>query len=382
MSKPSSRSGSQKIILCSGGTGGHVIPLSVIAERLSSEGYTPIIVTDKRGITLQNKDLNIRTFVIRAEGIINRSFIRKVIATFKLGVGLLQSLAIVLREKPQAVIGFGAHTSLPICFAAHFLRVPMIIHEQNAVLGRANRLLSHYATTIATSFSETEGIDPSTREKISCCGNPVRKQIITSRGIAYSLPSDSSDKFKILIFGGSQGASTMDDMISQAISLLPKEELSRLEITHQTRKDSVDKVKSFYELLGVKAEISSFFVDMPYLLSQSHLIISRAGATSIAEVTAVGRPAILIPFLHAVDNHQVINASRLVENNAAWMVEEDNFSPELFAKRLSQIINNKELLLETADSAHSLGFPDATDNMMKLIDSMVLSRFKPEAEEF
>ena len=291
-----------------------------MAERLSSEGYTPIIVTDKRGIALQNKSLNMRTFVISADGIINRSLIRKVISTFKLGIGLLQSLVIILREKPRVMIGFGTHTSLPTCFAALFLRVPMIIHEQNAVLGRANRLLSQYADTLVTSFSETEGIDPSTRQKVSCCGNPVRRQIIESRGTSYTLPSDDSDKFKILIFGGSQGASTMDDMISQAISFLPSDLLSRLEITHQTRKESVDKVKNFYRSLGVRADISQFFVDIPDLLSQNHLIISRAGATSIAEITAVGRPAILLPFLHAVDTHQAINASSLVENNAAWLV--------------------------------------------------------------
>jgi UDP-N-acetylglucosamine--N-acetylmuramyl-(pentapeptide) pyrophosphoryl-undecaprenol N-acetylglucosamine transferase len=360
-----------KVALCAGGTGGHLFPLIVIAEQLSQHKITPILITDKRGASLHPQLQHLNHFIINAGGFVGRNIFQKIIATCKLALGFFQALIILKNENPDVVVGFGAHTSLPACFAALFLKIPVVIHEQNAILGRANRLFSPYASIIATSFNETHGIPENLQHKIQCSGNPVRTDIITSRNIPYSLPLEDSQPLNILIFGGSQGASVMDTKVIHAIGQLPPECRKRLKITHQARKNDLEIVKKAYLNIDIQPEIAPFFNDLPQRLAQNHLIISRAGATTIAEITTVGRPAILIPFQFAVDNHQNLNATRLVENNAAWLIEEDNFDVYAFTQRLHQIILHTHLLSETAARAHALGFPEAADKMLHVITSLI-----------
>ena len=360
----------KKMILCAGGSGGHLIPLLVISERLQQEGIEPVLVTDKRGLHIKKNLTHIRYFVIQAEGIINRKLYAKVRASFKLLIGFFQSLRILIRERPQAVMGFGAHTSLPICFAAYVLKIPVFIHEQNAILGRANRFFSPYASKVLTSFTATYGVPINARDKVICCGNPVREQVIKAREIAYHTPTVNGERH-ILIFGGSQGANIMDEMILQSIALLPKDLQSQLVITHQARQESAEAVKKKYDDMGVKSEVASFFVDLPERLTKTHLVLCRAGATTIAEITAIGRPAVLLPFRYAVDQHQLLNAMRLTENNSAWMVEEESFDKKAFARRLLQLLTNPELLSETAVRARNSGFPEATARMLEILKSAI-----------
>ena len=294
-------------LIAAGGTGGHVFPARALAERLLARGWRVGLITDRRGEAWETEAGTLGVFRIHAAGVAGKSFLSKAKAAVHLARGFMESRRIIHTEKPAVIVGFGGYVSVTPVVAAFARQVPIVLHEQNAVLGRANRLLASRATAIATSFSEVEKVPAASREAIVLTGNPVRSPIRAVRDRARS-PLGADDPIDLLITGGSQGASVFADLVPDAIAVLPEALRGRLRISQQAREADVDAVAERYAGMGVNATVQRFFDDMPDGLAAARLLICRSGASTVAENTVAGRPALLVPYPHAIDDHQTANA--------------------------------------------------------------------------
>ena len=358
------------IMLATGGTAGHIFPAEALVKILqkNKQRFNIYIVTDKRGYPQIKEILNkFVIFQIHAAGIVGRKPWQIFIAGFQLLWGGLQSRRLLKKLKPDIVIGFGGYSSLPTMFVANAMKFPTMIHEQNALLGRANRLLAPGMDYIATAFEMTDGIPESFKRNVSYTGNPVRADFIKKVKSPYPTLDAKKGKIRILIIGGSQGAQIFGDKLPHALAQLPDEIKKRLDIVQQVRAEQLPKVRKFYKKHGIKAETASFFDKIAQEIAKSHLIICRSGAATLAEITTIGRPAIFVPYLHAADDHQMINASRITDAGGGWTIPQTHFNSETLCNIMMSLFTKPYRLQVAAKCAGKFGNPNAAENMASLV---------------
>jgi UDP-N-acetylglucosamine--N-acetylmuramyl-(pentapeptide) pyrophosphoryl-undecaprenol N-acetylglucosamine transferase len=271
--------------------------------------------------------------------------------------------------RPVVVVGFGGYPTFPPLLAARQLGIPTMLHEQNAVLGRANKMLARRVDAIATSFETTKFLDGALLAKARFTGNPVRAIVIDAAAVPYpTLQPDGP--FHLLVFGGSQGARYFSDAVPPALAFLPNHLKSRIKLVQQAREEDVDRVRSAYSSAGIAAEIAPFFKDLPARMAASHLVIGRAGASSVAELTVIGRPSILVPLPHSLDNDQLQNATRLAESGGAWCIEQKTLSPERLGREFARLMEGGAALYEAAECAKRQGRPDAVVRLAALVEEL------------
>ncbi|CCQ72804.1 undecaprenyldiphospho-muramoylpentapeptide beta-N-acetylglucosaminyltransferase [Magnetospira sp. QH-2] len=360
------------IVLAAGGTGGHVFPAEALAEELIGRGRRLALITDRRGNAYGGRLGELETHRIRAGGLAGRGLLGKVRGAIELGIGVLQARALLNRLKPSVVVGFGGYAAVPTMLAAGYGNLHSVIHEQNAILGRANRLLSTRVDRIATSFTQQEGLPAKATAEIVHTGLPVRPAVLAQREVSYSVP-ENNDPLRLLVLGGSQGARIFSDVLPQAMAALNDQLKQRIEIVQQCRPEDLDRTRQAYESAGVTARLESFFEDVPQQLADCHLLIARAGASTIAEMTCVGRPAILVPYPHAIDDHQTRNAHAVDAVGGGWMIPQPSFTPEAIAARLTSLADMPEALRQAANCSHAVGRPAAAAALADLVEQVMNS---------
>ena len=361
------------VLLAAGGTGGHLFPAASLAQELQRRDYDVELATDMRA-EKYGGDFPARAIHrIPSATLTSRSPIA-VWGTFtRLGIGFGGALRLLLRVKPQAVIGFGGYPTLPPIIAARALRIPTAIHEQNAVMGRANRLLSRFVDRIALSFMPTKLLGPEAQAKARLTGIPVRDAVLKFRDIPYTAP-DASSRLLLLVFGGSQGAHFFSDALPPALLRLPDEMRGRLTVVQQAREEDVAGLREAYARGKIAAHLAPFFRDLPERIATAQLVIARAGASTVAELAAIGRPCLLVPLPHALDNDQLENATRLQEVGGGWCVRQAGLSTERLAELLQGLLSSPERLADAAKKAHAMATVDAVERLADLVDELVKSK--------
>jgi UDP-N-acetylglucosamine--N-acetylmuramyl-(pentapeptide) pyrophosphoryl-undecaprenol N-acetylglucosamine transferase len=363
-------SGEQGIIaLAAGGTGGHLFPAQALAEELARRGYDIQLVTDER-VADYGKDFPASAIHIVPSATLSLSQPMKVPGRMlTLARGVLAARRLFKAMRPKAVVGFGGYPSLTPLAAAISLGLPTAIHDQNAVLGRANRLLSSRAGKIAASFPEVRNLPPGAETKLVVTGNPVRSIVIAQKAAAFP-PLGPMDRFRLLVFGGSQGARFFAEFMPQVISHLETGKRMRIEITQQCRPEDLDSVRRCYAETGIKAELAPFFMDMPARIAASHLVFCRSGASTIAELGVIGRPAAMVPLPHAIDNDQLRNAESFAAAGAGWVMPQASLKAEDFAAFLSGLIRSPDQLKAAVAAALTHGRPDAAERLADVAESL------------
>jgi UDP-N-acetylglucosamine--N-acetylmuramyl-(pentapeptide) pyrophosphoryl-undecaprenol N-acetylglucosamine transferase len=357
--------GTPLVLLAAGGTGGHLFPAEALASALKRRGIEVDLATDERA-TRYGQDFPARaTHVIPSATIRGRDPLSMAKTVVTLGVGAMKALRLMNRIRPAAVVGFGGYPTLPPVLAATLRRIPTVIHDANAVMGRANRMLSSRVSAIATSFPGMT-LDPPLAAKASFTGNPVRPMVIAAAGEPYPA-LDDGDPIRLLVFGGSQGARVMADIVPPAIEKISPDLRARLVVVQQARGEDETRVRDAYARLGVKAEVAPFFSDLPARIAASHLIVSRSGASTVAELAAIGRPAILVPLPHALDQDQLANANVLAKAGGAIVLKQDDFTPERLAGEIAGLAADPGKLPAMAAGAKSAGVLDAADRLADLV---------------
>lgn len=346
------------IVLAAGGTGGHVFPAEALATELGRRGCRLALVTDQRGGSLRGTPADVAVHRVMAAGMAGKSFAARLRGAPELALGTIQARRLLKRLAPDAVVGFGGYASVPTMLAAGLVGVPAAIHEQNAVLGRANRLLASRAALIAGSFAEFSGVPAESGVRIVHTGMPVRTEFAEARDVPY-VPYGDDDPVNLLVLGGSQGARVFSHIVPEAVGALPESWRRRLRIVQQCRPEDLDAATAAYAGLGLEPELSTFFDNIPRRMADAHLVICRAGASTVAELTAVGRPAILVPYPHAIDDHQTANAHAVDEAGAGWLMPEDSFTGASLAARLESLFILSSTLTAAAACARAAGRPDA-----------------------
>ena len=353
------------VLLAAGGTGGHLFPAEALASALKRRGIEVDLATDERA-TRYGHDFPAREIhVIPSATIRGRDPISMAKTVVTLGLGAMKALRLMRRIRPVAVVGFGGYPTLPPMLAATLRRIPTVIHDANAVMGRANRMLSSRVGAIAMSFPGMT-LDGPLAVKASFTGNPVRPMVIAAAGEPYPDFGDDG-AIKLLVFGGSQGARVMADIVPPAVERMPPDLRARLTIVQQARDEDETRVRDIYARLGVKAEVAPFFSDLPARIAASHLIVSRSGASTVAELAAIGRPAILVPLPHALDQDQLANANVLAKAGGAIVLKQDDFTPERLAGEIARLAADAGKLPAMAAGAKSAGVLDAADRLADLV---------------
>ena len=366
------------ILLATGGTGGHVFPAQALAEALGRRGWQLALITDDRGERYSGVLGALETHRISAAGVSGKGALARVKALVKLGLGYLQARRLIRQLDPAVVVGFGGYPSVPTMLAASSLKRRTVIHEQNAVLGRANRLLAPRMGSIAISFDHVAMLKPADMARAVVTGNPIRPDIAVLATEDYVLPGPT-ERFRLLCVGGSQGAQIFGEVVPAAVAALTEAQRARLAIALQVKPDQVEPVKTRFASMGVDADIRAFFDDIPSLLRGAHLVIARAGASTTAELAAAGRPSILVPYPHAIDDHQSANAARLCDAGGGWMIPQPDLSVAVLARRLGQLMDATGQLARVAVAARRVGIPQAGRNLADLVEVVAEGR-TPERE--
>ncbi len=354
------------ILLAAGGTGGHLFPAESLAGELTACGVTIHLATDHRGMAYGGAFPAVARHEISAATPSGKSPRALLKALVILARGTVQSYQLVRTLKPVAVIGFGGYPSVPPMIGALLNGIPTFIHEQNGVMGRANRFVARFVKAIATGFEHPKGLTKALAAKSHYVGNPIRPLVREAMHVPY--PSlEPQGAFHILITGGSQGARVMSTVVPEAIALLPADLKARLRITHQARGDDLETARRLYQAAGVDADIRAFFDDLPMRIAHAHLVIGRAGASTIAELAAIGRPSILVPLPGSLDQDQAANAESLAQRGAATVMPQKDFTPQALADRLSQAIAAPDQLTDSSRAAKSAGIADAAARFAMLI---------------
>lgn len=353
------------IVLAAGGTGGHVFPAEALAGELLARGYDLALLTDRRGVKWGGALDRVAIHSLRAGGIAGRGLKAKAKAILDLGLGVLQAKSLLETLKPAAVVGFGGYASIPGVTAALWRGVPALVHEQNAVLGRANRRLAAKAKRVATAFAEVKFL-PKDAE-VTQVGMPVRAPIRALRDLPAPVLGEDGP-IELLVLGGSQGATVFSQVIPAALKALPEGLRARLAVSQQARPADLAEAEAAYAGSGIDVTLKSFFDDVPERLGRAHLVISRSGASTVAELTTAGRPAILVPYPHAIDDHQTANAQALAETGGAWLMPQDVFTPEALTARLESLFAQPRALETAAAAARAAGRDDAAE---RLADAVV-----------
>lgn len=361
---------SELILLAAGGTGGHLFPAEALAAVLTARGMTVDLATDARAARYAGHFPARELHVLPADTVRGRSPVALARTGFALATGLVSSLALLRRLKPAVVVGFGGYPTVPPLIAASLTGVPTLIHEANGVMGRANRMLAGRVTAIATGFPGLAKANPALEPKAVWTGNPLRPAAVAAAATLYDPPVPGG-ALRVLVFGGSQGARVMSDVVPEAVERLGADLRARLLLVQQAREEDLERVKATYARLGVAAEVAPFFDDLPARMAPAHLVIARSGAGTVAELSAIGRPSILVPLPHALDQDQAANARTLGEAGAALVLRQVEFDPDRLALELNTFAGEPQSLTRMADRARSQGVLDAAERLADLVRHLV-----------
>jgi len=343
-----------------------MFPAQALAEAMLARGWRVRLSTDERGARYAGGfPAAVDRQVLASATFARGGALAKAMVPARIAAGVAGAVRAMLADKPAVVVGFGGYPSIPALAAATILGRPRMIHEQNGVLGKVNTVFAGRVDAVAC------GTWPTTLPRNvegDRTGNPVRGAVLERAGAPYIPPGDYP--MSLLVFGGSQGARVLSEMVPEAVAMLPPELLERLRVVQQARPEDIDRVRIAYDAIGIDAEIREFFTDIPARLAECQLVIARAGASSVADISVIGRPSILIPFAAAAQDHQTANARGMVEAGAAIMVPERRLSPESLSQQIAMILTNPEIAERMAASALAASRPDATDRLVRLVETL------------
>ncbi|GJE01642.1 undecaprenyldiphospho-muramoylpentapeptide beta-N-acetylglucosaminyltransferase [Methylobacterium isbiliense] len=355
------------VLLAAGGTGGHLFPAEALALRLRERGIRVALATDSRVETLSGGFPASEIVAIPSATPSGRSLVARGAAFLTLGRGFAAAVRAVRRLNPAVVVGFGGYPTVPPLLAAQMLKVPTLLHEQNAVMGRANGFLARGASVIATGFSEVRGVSAKVTARRVHTGNPVRPAVLAAAGTPYP-PLTADGPLSLLAFGGSQGARVMSEVVPEAVSRLPAALRARLTVIQQARAEDLARAEGTYGQAGLAAfAVAPFFKDLPAKMAGAHLVVARAGASTVAELAVIGRPAILVPLPGSLDQDQAANAAVLEAAGAAFPLPQTAFTPERLAAELTTLFGAPERLTAAAAAARRAGLPDAAERLAALV---------------
>ena len=355
-------------LIAAGGTGGHMFPAQALAETLLSRGWRVKLSTDARGArytggfphSTEISQVSSATFA-RGGALAKLAVVPKIVA------GILSAARAMRRDRPAVVVGFGGYPTIPALGAATLLKLPRMIHEQNGVLGRVNQIFAPRVAKVACGVWPTEL--PKGARAVHV-GNPVRRAVLERAGAPYIVPGDYP--MQVLVMGGSQGARILSDVVPQAIADLPAPMLANLRVSHQARDEDGERVAAFYAQHGIPSDVQPFFQDAPRLMSEAQLVISRAGASSVADLSVIGRPSILVRYAAATGDHQTANARGLVDAGAAILIPENRLDPATLTAQMTAVLGNPDGALKMSQAALSVGKPDAASELADLVENLAL----------
>lgn len=359
-------SGAPLVLLAAGGTGGHLFPAEALANALAKRDAIVDLATDHRAAHFKFPARNVH--LVPSATLRARNPFAMARTAALLALGTAKAWVLVGRTKPNVVVGFGGYPTVPPLFAASLRGIPTVLHEQNGVMGRANRMLASRVTAIGTGFRTLKNFNRHWQSKITFTGNPVRPLVIAAAATPYAAPTDG--KLRLLVFGGSQGARVMAEIVPAAIEHMNPDLRARLSIVQQARAEDLDNVRDTYVRLGVGSEIAPFFSDLPARMAAAHLVISRSGASTVAELSAIGRPAILVPLPHALDQDQLANAGVLEAAGGAICIAQADFTADRLNAEIAGLSNNPARLVQMAQAAKSAGTVDAAERLADLVLSV------------
>src|SRR5579863_1470229 len=354
------------ILLAAGGTGGHLFPAEALGVELMKRGLRVRLATDSRALRYSGLFSRDMIDVVPSETVRSRAPWSLAYTGFRLAAGMIVALRLLHKLRPAAVVGFGGYPTLPPLLAARILGIPGVIHDANAVLGRANRFLAGRVSAIATSLPGVLDRDPELASKTTTVGTPMRPAILAASAVKYAAP-DTTGPFRLLVVGGSQGARIMADIVPDAIEKLEPSLWGRLVLTQQVRDEDMARVRAVYERLKIKAELAPFFNDLPARLASNHLIVSRSGAGTVAELAAIGRPSILVPLPGSIDQDQFANAGVLSQAGGALRIPQAEFTSDRLASEISALAAEPAKLADVAAAARKAGRLDAAGRMADLV---------------
>lgn len=360
-------SASKHYVLAAGGTGGHLIPAFALATELERRGHHVALITDERGAAIPGKPDFMPAHVLPA-GRFGKNPLKWIGGARAVWQGRQMARRLFEAFEPSAVVGFGGYPALPALLAATSAGIPTIVHEQNAVLGRVNRLLAGRVNAIATAYPQVDRLKDKWNQKAHLVGNPVRAEVLTLRDEPYP-PFTEDGLLRVLVTGGSQGARVLSEVVPDGLSMLQPALRSRLQVTQQCRPEDLEAVRQRYASHGIPAELGTYFEDMATRLADAHLFIGRAGASTIAELTAVGRPAILVPLPIATDDHQAANVREMVKAGSARSIRQSGFTAKELAKQIQAMAQHPETLANAAHAAWNCGRPNAAKDLADLVES-------------
>jgi UDP-N-acetylglucosamine--N-acetylmuramyl-(pentapeptide) pyrophosphoryl-undecaprenol N-acetylglucosamine transferase len=374
------RIGRGVVVLAAGGTGGHLFPAQALAEELVKRGYIIHLVTDERVADYGKTFPAIETHIIPSATLsLSKPWLLPM-RLLRLYKGFRLARSIFKSLKPNAVVGFGGYPSFPPLIAASRLGIPCCVHDQNAMMGRANRVLSRFVDVVASSFPDIAGLPAKARKKVVVTGNPVRSVVITEQNSPYPEISDDLP-FNLLVFGGSQGARFFSEFMPGVVEELPKDVLRTLHITQQCRKEDLAALEAKYVALDLSFDLAPFFLDMPQKIADSHLVFCRSGASTIAELGVIGRPAVMVPLPHAIDNDQLRNAESFANAGAGWIKPQAELEASEFAAFLTRLRFHEEELQDAAHAALAHGKPDAAQRLADVTEKLVAKSAKKRTRE-
>lgn len=353
------------VLLAAGGTGGHLFPAEALAHELAVRGYEPHLATDDRA-QKYSATFPAPIHVVPSATPSGKNPLKLVAAAWTLFSGVRASRRLIASLKPKAVVGFGGYPTVPPVLAASGMSVPVVIHDANAVMGRANRMLASRATIVAMGFEGAATNAVTT-------GNPVRPAVLAAAATPYPART-AGDSFNLLVFGGSQGAQFFADALPAAIDLLTPAERKLLRVTQQARPEDETRVKAYFASAGIEVEVAPFFTDMAARIAAAHLVVSRAGASTVSELAVIGRPAILVPYPHALDHDQAMNAAAMAKAGGAEIVAQRDLPPERLARMLQSAIGEPQRLAAMAAAARNTGRPDAAAQLADCVERAIAGK--------
>jgi UDP-N-acetylglucosamine--N-acetylmuramyl-(pentapeptide) pyrophosphoryl-undecaprenol N-acetylglucosamine transferase len=357
-------------MLAAGGTGGHLFPAFALAQELGRRGIAVDLVTDMRADRYEAGFPARAVYRVPSATTAGKSIVGKGWAAFRLARGIWASWRLLGRVRPAAVVGFGGYPCFPPLVAARLRGLPTALHEQNAVLGRANRMLAKKVTAIAASFERTRFLDGPLLAKVRATGNPVRDAVVGWARQRYE-PPRAGGPYALLVVGGSQGARFFADAVPPALALLPPQIRASTVVVQQCREEDLQRVEDAYRAAGIRARLAPFFANLPEEMAKAHLVICRAGASTVAELAVMGRPAILVPLPHALDNDQLQNALRLADAGGGWCLEQKNYSAAFLAEEIARLLTEPNRLARAAAVARSRGRPAAVTDLADLVEDLI-----------
>lgn len=366
-------SDTRTLVIAAGGTGGHLFPAEALAQELSRRGWKIYLMTDERanryGVSFPCEEI----IEIPAATISPRAPLRAIGAIAKIASGFWRARRRLGQLHPEVVVGFGGYPTLPPLLAAITGGIATCIHEQNAVIGRANRIVAGYVDLIASTFPDPKRLSEKARGRMRVVGNPVRDAVLAEQDSVYDPPA-TDGPVRLLVFGGSQGAKIFSDIVPPALAALDPAIRSRLQVVQQCREEDIERVEAAYTASGVDAQIEPFFPDLPKRMAASHLVICRSGASTVCELGVIGRPALLVPLPHALEGDQLYNARAFEDSGGGWLVPQETLTPQVLCERLTALVNEPGGLGRAARNAATFGKPEAATTLADLLESLGRNR--------